>query len=178
MRRFHLFEFEDQTWLPRIFRDYLTSLLQYQITLSRIYAPVARKLREEMQATRCNEIIDLGSGGGGPLLQLQEILDTEEGFPVSVVLTDRFPNSRAIRMLRSHSGRIRYEDRPVDVTSIPSRLKGFRTLFTCFHHFDPDAALSILQSAVEDRSPIAVFEFTRRRAKNIAGMLLSPVAVL
>ena len=178
MRRVQLFEFEDQTWLPRMFRDYLTTLLHYQITSSRVYASAAPKLKDGMQQTNCTQIVDLGSGGGGPLIQIQEILEREEAFPVSVLLTDKFPNSRAIKVIRASSGNIQYEDHPVDITSIPSRLKGFRTLFTCFHHFDPDTAVRILQNAVDEMAPIAAFEFTNRRPSNIAGMLLSPIAVL
>ena len=178
MRRVHLFEFEDQTWLPRLFRDYLTGLLHYQITRSRVYAPAARKLKDWMQKTNCTQIVDLCSGGGGPLIQIQEILEREEAFPVSVLLTDKFPNSRAIKAIRDSNNSIQYEDHPVDIKSIPSRLKGFRTLFTCFHHFDPDTAVRILQDAVDEMAPIAAFEFTRRRPSNIAGMLLSPIAVL
>src|SRR5690606_9971371 len=41
-------------------------------------------------------------------------------------------------------------------------------IFTAFHHFDPPRATAILRDAVASRSPIAVFEFTRRRARNVA----------
>jgi len=29
MRRFHLFEWEDQPWLPAVFRDFITDHLRY-----------------------------------------------------------------------------------------------------------------------------------------------------
>jgi hypothetical protein len=57
-------------------------------------------------------------------------------------------------------------------------LQGFRTLFTCFHHFRPDTAREILADAVRQRHGIGVFEATERRLSAILGMLLTPLVVL
>jgi hypothetical protein len=41
-------------------------------------------------------------------------------------------------------------------------LHGFRTVFSAFHHFDPDVARAILADAFAHREGIAIFEGARR----------------
>jgi hypothetical protein len=172
MKRRQLFEFEDQEWLPRRFRRYLLEFLQFQITSDRVYAPVIPLLKDALVKARCRRILDIGSGEGGTILQVQTML-RQAGWPVSVTMTDKFPRSGA----PSIDGAA-YHREPVDARLIPPQLDGFRTFFTSFHHFRPADATAILGHAVEDRAPIAVFEFTGRSIGNLLGMLLSPIAVL
>jgi len=179
MRRFRLFEFEDQAWLPALFRDYLTETLKYQVTKYRTYAPVAGKIKDALGRTGYYQVVDLCSGAGGPQFQIQEILRNEYGLRVRVVMTDRFPNSKLVERLRhTRAEGVTYLSDSVDAAWIPADLKGLRTLFTSFHHLGPEAAIRVLRSAVEDGSPIGVFEFTERKALNLIGALLAPVALL
>jgi len=67
---------------------------------------------------------------------------------------------------------------PLDATATPKSLKGVRTLFNSFHHFRPEVARSILQAAVRDRSPIAIFELVGREPAMLLGVVLSWIAVL
>jgi hypothetical protein len=53
---------------------------------------------------------------------------------------------------------------------VPRELKGFRTMFTSFHHFSPEAARAILQNAVDAGEGIGVFEITRRAPATLALM--------
>jgi hypothetical protein len=178
MRRLHLFEFEDQKWLPPPLRRYLLEFLQFQIVSERIYAGAIPKLREALAKAGCRKVVDIGSGGGATILQVQRLL-RQAGWPVSVTMTDKYPHSRAILPgAEAAGGSALYHPEPVDALNIPPQLDGFRTFFTSFHHFRPTEAAAILRQAVEDRAPIAVFEFTQRRAANLLGMLLSPIAVL
>jgi hypothetical protein len=178
IRRLHLFEFGDQRWLPAVCRNYLAEILQYQITNYNLYTATLAKLKEILQLANCNCLVDLCSGCGGALFQLQELLE-RENLPVSVVLTDKFPDARTIKRLRQNpTGRITYFESSIDATKVPHHLTGLRTFFTCFHHFKPSEARIILMNAVADKAPIAVFEFTERKMANIIGMLLTPIAVL
>ena len=45
---------------------------------------------------------------------------------------------------------------------MPGELEGFRTLFTSFHHFRPDAALAVLADAVSKDEGVGIFEYTER----------------
>jgi hypothetical protein len=67
---------------------------------------------------------------------------------------------------------------PVDATQVSPALPGLRTLFTAFHHFEPPAAQAILQSAVDAREGIAIFEQTRRHLPALPVMLLLPLLAL
>ena len=178
MRRFHLFEFGDQTWLPPIFREYLVEFLQWQITTYEIYTPLVKKLKSILQRIDCHQIVDICSGGGGPVLQIQEILEKEEDYTVSVILSDKFPNPGVVRHSKLKSNlKIDYLCESVDATAIPNHLTGLHTFFTCFHHFNPDIAVQILKGVVAKRAPIGIFEFTERKQANIIGMLLSPIGI-
>jgi hypothetical protein len=56
--------------------------------------------------------------------------------------------------------------------NVPLELRGFRTMFTSFHHFSPLEALAILQDAVNARQGIGIFEITRRDPSTIGLMFL------
>jgi len=101
-----------------------------------------------------------------------------EGLEVRATLTDRFPNREAFRRIAAESrGRIEYEADPVDARSVPADRPGLRTVFNAFHHFAPAQARAILQSAVEAREPIAIFEIPHRSPAAIGAVLLTPLAV-
>jgi hypothetical protein len=102
-----------------------------------------------------------------------------EGYPVEVLLTDKYPNLHAREDAGINSSSLlQFEAASVDATDLPAELIGFRTLFTSFHHFEPDAAKAILADAVRKRQGIAIFESTRRHPLAILFMILSPLAVL
>jgi hypothetical protein len=65
-------------------------------------------------------------------------------------------------------GAITYWPYAVDATRVPTRLEGFRTIFSSFHHFSRREAIAILQSAVENRQGIGVFEVAQRHPVTIA----------
>jgi hypothetical protein len=76
-------------------------------------------------------------------------------------------------------GAVRSESAPVDATDVPPRLKGFRTLFTAFHHFPPEEAKKILANAVRGGQGIGVFEYTDRNVLHwTVFTLITPLTVL
>lgn len=175
----HLFEFEDLPWFPPVIRDAMTDLLGKAIEVGRIYHPVVPLLAEALQTTGDTEILDLCSGGGGPLPTLRRLLADDHGLDVEVKLSDFYPNAAAFeRITAQGDGRVSFVPTSVDATAVPAALTGFRTMFTCMHHFQPDKAQAILRDAwVKDRG-IAVFEFTERSVAGLAQMLLSPLSAL
>jgi hypothetical protein len=179
LRRLHLIEIEDQPWCPGPIRDAATDYLQFIIERAQPYLTVVPRLRAAFQRQGTRQVIDLGSGGGGPWLGLLPATLQGEDETLSVRLTDAYPNLATFQHIRTASGGwINYESTPVDATRVPGDLQGFRTLFTCFHHFRPDEAREILADAVRQRQGIAVFEATERRLPAILGMLLTPLIVL
>lgn len=175
MVRLQLFEFEDKAWLPIIFRDMITDAIQYDIDKYKIYDSIAPMLQKTMKQLKVNHIIDLCSGGSGPLLRFYKMFESDD-FPIKVTFTDKYPNTKSIQKIESYKDNINYIDRSIDAMDIPSNLKGIRTMFTSFHHFPPEQAKLILQNAINNNSPIGIFEFTERKIVNlILSLLLTPI---
>ncbi|MBZ0112392.1 MAG: class I SAM-dependent methyltransferase [Thermoanaerobaculia bacterium] len=174
MPRLHLLEIEDQTWCPRFLRDAATDLLAFvENSVDRPYHHFVGRLIEALEATSVDRIVDLCSGGGGPLPTLSRLLD-QHGHPVSIRLTDLHPNiDRLTQLTRDHEN-FEAEWAPVDATNVPEELAGMRLLCEGFHHFRPDDARSILQDAVDQGVPIAILELVARAPGSILGVLLSP----
>jgi hypothetical protein len=67
---------------------------------------------------------------------------------------------------------------PIDATNVPANLKGFRTMFSSFHHFDSTEARAILQDAVDKKESIAIFEAAGTHARTIFSTLFLPLGTL
>lgn len=177
MGRIHLFEFEDQSWFPAFLRNYGTDFLQFLSNKTGMYKPVVPIISEVLRECKTDTIIDLGSGGGGGLIRLNE--DLRKEFPgLKIVLTDYYPNLPAFENTKQRAPNFEYVSSPVDAREVPSDLKGLRTQFLSFHHFRPEDAAKILQNAVDSKSPIAIFEAQERSLTGILAMLFSPITVL
>ncbi|MDQ6679247.1 MAG: hypothetical protein M3Z09_18345 [Acidobacteriota bacterium] len=111
--------------------------------------------------------MDLCSGGTGPIVLIQRELE-ESGQPVTVRITDKFPNYDALRKITLESGgKLEAVFEPVDATAVPAGLLGFRTLFNAFHHFPPDVARRIISDACRVGQPIGIFEMTERSVPKV-----------
>ena len=162
--RLHLFELEDQPWFPGIIRDLATDYLCFMQATFRLHRLVVPLLAESLRATGHRQIVDLCSGGGGPVPEIQNDLSAN-GLDTHITLTDRFPNLPAFRRTaEAAAGRIGFVAESVDARSVPDRLRGFRTIFNSFHHFAPAEAQKILRNAAEAGQPIGVFEYPERSA--------------
>ena len=174
MRRFHLFEFEDLPWFPSLIRDAGTAFLEFVARQTHHGEALAPVLERALDRAHEDRIIDLCSGGSGPLPSTLAVIAEREGRTVRATLTDLYPNQNAFqRMTRDHPT-IDAEFESVDATSVPAHLKGLRTLFSGLHHFRPAEARGILANAVEDRESIAIFEVVARHPIAIFGMFLTP----
>ena len=172
--RLQLFEIEDQAWCPRGVRDFATDYLRFIETKIALHRPIVPMMSEVIRLTRAERVIDLCSGGGGPVPVLQKAL-AREGLAVNFTLTDRFPNVEAFQYLTEQSqGSIAFVAGAVDARAVPPELRGFRTLFNAFHHFDRADAVAVLTDAAEAGQPIGVFEIMER---NLRSMLVMPLLI-
>lgn len=175
--RLHLFEFEDLPWFPGVVRDLATDYLHFIEVIFRLDRPALAPFGEALRAARAQSVIDLCSGGGGPIPLLRRALAVQ-GLDLRVTLTDRFPNLAAFRRLEAESqGRISFVPHSVDARAVPRALRGFRTIFNSFHHFRPTDAMAVLRDAVDAQEPIGIFEIPERRLVLILPLLLTPLYV-
>ena len=177
MGRIHLFEFEDLDWFPDFLRDYGTDFLQFLSNLTNMFHPIIPILQKGLEKSGTYQIIDLGSGGGGPIPKLNKILKKQNP-GLQILLTDYFPYNDALALAKRTTDNIDFIKTPVDARNVPNHLKGLRTLFLSFHHFKPEDAQIILQNAVDSKSAIAIFEGQERSFVSLLAMFLSPVSVL
>ena len=173
MPRMHLMEIEDQPWCPGVIRDAATGYLAFVARVSGHAAALLPKLRETLARSGQNHIIDLCSGGAGPILAIAGDLRCE------ITMTDLYPNIEALRATADNQrGNVHYVATPVDARAVPDDLVGLRVIFNAFHHFQPDDARAVLQDAVRARQPIAIFELVAREPGPLVGMLLTPLLTM
>jgi hypothetical protein len=176
MHRIQFIEIHEQPWFPSFLRDEVTDALQYGIGFLKAYAPVGPALQSALHSSSSRTILDLCSGGGGPWMELSRSLKGD-ACANQICLSDKFPNLIAFQNVRAASGNhITFCKEPVDARNVPRELKGFRTIFSSYHHFPPEEARAVLQDAVDARESIGIFEVTRRAPSAIG--LMFPWALL
>lgn len=168
MKRLHLMEIEDLPWLPNFLRDAATGFLLVSHKIGKLNQHFVPILTSLMEKTKHRQIIDLGSGAGGPMpLIVSDMLDN--GMAVSATLTDLYPpQHRVTQVNQSGEAHLRYELESVDATNVPKRLPGIRTMICSFHHLDNETASKTLLNAQTQHQPIAIFEAFDR---NLLGFL-------
>jgi len=179
MKRLHLFEFEDQKWFPGILREYVTEILRYANNLVNSYMLSLPLIKEALEHSKDNKIVDLCSGAIGPWDQLYKELVASYG-AVALTLTDKYPSNE---MCDRHyndinKGNVTYLTESIDARNIPKHLQGMRTLFSGLHHFREEDVMKILTNAVNENNAIGIFEYTQRKGWAVVGALLSPLFVV
>jgi hypothetical protein len=157
--RNYIFEFEDLSGFPNSIRESMTDYLRYLITRVNFYKPVIPLIAEGVNQTSSSRIIDLCSGGGGAIEQIQCNLLQQSNLEIKIILTDKYPNRSAFEYLSAKTnGRISFSHESVNAADVPESLNGFRTIFSGFHHFDPAFAKAVIQNAVDAKSGIGIFD--------------------
>jgi hypothetical protein len=174
LRRHQLFEILDQAWCPQAVRHGATDCLEAIISRSDIYRPIQAEIFRAIADCGAERVVDLCSGGGGPWLSPSWRGALAKHAPLTVFLTDKFP-SGALAARLSGDTSIRSVDFSVDAASVPESLKGFRTIFSSFHHFPDAVARDVLGDAVRCGDGFAMAEVTARTLRAFATILLMPV---
>ncbi len=160
MQRIQLPEFIDFDWFPSWLRTSMTHLIVVVARLlgaSQVLATLASRV---LQDGRIDQIIDLGSGAGGPMPEVIRILRAEqETADVRLIMTDRHPNLEALEALNVEGqAHIRYLPEPVDAMDLASAPPGLKTMVNAFHHLPPDDARHFLAAAQAARQPLLIYE--------------------
>ncbi len=84
MNRLHAFEWEDQPWLPRVFRDCITDHLRFALEAEEameMHRAVAACLKAAMERLGTREIVDLCSGGWRTVTRGTALFSVRNGIP-------------------------------------------------------------------------------------------------
>src|SRR5262245_20810901 len=99
----HLFELEDFAWFPAVLRDGGTAYLALAARAgdhARHIVPIVRRALATSSEPR---LVDLCSGGGGPIAGVVARL-ADDGHATRAVLTDLYPNLACFSRVSSASG--------------------------------------------------------------------------
>ena len=172
-----LFEIHDQPWFPQFLRDQFVDGLQMVLDVMETYKPIAQLLRERVEECNSERVLDLCSGSGGPWPSLARHFEMQGASLPEVLLTDKYPSTTKLHDLKAWAASgIYYLEHSIDATRIPGYLKGFRTLFSSFHHLDRDEAYSLLQDSVNRRQGIGIFEAPGPHALTLLSVFFIPLA--
>lgn len=169
MARMHLFELADQDWYPRTLADAGTAYLRVIEKAFKAGELLAPPVQAALTSSGRDRIVDLGSGAGGPAVEVA----AHCGVPVT--LTDLVPSTAALAALAGPD--VTVHPQPVDAAAVPDSLPGVRTLFNAFHHFDDPQALAVLRDAVRAGEPIVILEMSERAPQTVLGSALIPLFV-
>ncbi|TPV95792.1 MAG: hypothetical protein B7733_08215 [Myxococcales bacterium FL481] len=180
MKRLHTLEFEDLAWCPSWIRTAMTNVLVVFARKMGINAAVDHLVTRILAEHQLDRIVDLGSGGGGAMLDvLGRLRARPQTRDVRLILSDQYPNLDAMARFpdRDDAAPIRYLATPVDATSLSSAPVGLRTMVNCFHHMRPEQARQILASAQCSGLPFLVFEAEDNEIPRIVWLLSFPIAL-
>jgi hypothetical protein len=158
--RVQAFEFNDQPWVPAVLRDTIVEALSRTLRWGKIIEALVDPFERFLERTGTSEVLDLGSGAGGPASILASSL-ARRGRSVRFLLSDLFPRPDAwAELRRAQPEHIDFVTEPLDATSIPpEHARGrARVILNVLHHFPPELARAVLRAAVEDGAPIFIAE--------------------
>lgn len=160
MQRIHSFEFEDFHWFPNLLRTLMT---RYLVAIHKMLGtgPTLSDLMEKvLKQAGSTQIVDLCSGGGGPMEEVMTILHNRGLTDLKMTMTDLYPNKAAAKRINAEDGQIRYKTDPVNAADVSGELNGLRTMICSLHHMPPTVAKDILKDAMEDNQPICIYEIS------------------
>lgn len=167
--RLQLFEFNDLDQVPSSVRDTVVESLSRTLAWGRMMDGLVPPFEAFLRAVDATsgagggpvELLDLGSGGGGPATLLADALRRAGRTPPRIVLTDLHPRIEIWEGIRAaHPGVIDFVADPVDATQIPEPISAGRPrlLVNVLHHLPPDLAAAVLEDAVRGGRGVFVSE--------------------
>ncbi len=178
MKRVQLFEFEDFQWFPSFLRTSMTNLIVVINKMMGVSDVLAKFISDISKDHPVTHIVDLGSGAGGAMPEVQQKLAIDYQVNTHLTLTDLYPNADALKKF-NHEGNtnLTYNTSSVDATKLDQTPKGLKTMINCFHHMRPEQAKAILTSAKESKEPILIYELTENKMPLLLWWLLLPLSL-
>lgn len=184
--RVQSFEFNDLPWVPAVLRDTIVESLSRALRWGKILDGLVDPFERFLDHADAREVLDLGSGAGGPASILAAAL-SGRGRDVQFLLTDLFPRPEVWQRLRSaQPAHLAFVPEPVDATAIaPEVSRGrARAILNVLHHLPPELAASVIACAVRDRAPLFIAEGFERNPlrflpfafSGLPALVVSPLA--
>ena len=175
LRRRQGFEFGDQAWVRGWLREAYLEGLNLATRLGGQYRRAPAVFRAWARAAGAAEVLDLGSGGGGPVAQLLAAAERDAQPLPRVVLSDVHPQVALFRRWQARFGaaRLGFRPEPVPADAVPADAPGARCLIAVFHHFAPDLARRVVADALRRGGSLFILEPFQRDARHFLFALLA-----
>jgi hypothetical protein len=180
MKRIQLFEFEDQNWFPNNIRIGLTRLIMVLHKMLGLADVLSERIGHALTKSENSTIVDLGSGAGGAMPDVLELVKNKEGFEkTNLILSDLFPNSATAASINDlNDPSLKYETQPVDATQLNNAPSGLKTMINSFHHMNPTNAKRILNSAAENKESLFIYEMAENKIPVVLWWLFLPLSLV
>ena len=180
LKRIHLFEIEDQSWFPNWLRDCMTKSLNVMHDLVEINKDLPELIAKVLKETNTTSIIDLCSGGGGPMVEAVNILKSKYGLKnIKLKMTDLYPHKAFAQYINSQNDdSSTYSTQSTNAINIPASEKGLRTMICSFHHMKPPIAKQILKNALDSRQPILLYEISDNSSPVFLTLITMPITFI
>lgn len=170
LKRMNLFEFCDQKWLKGAWREAYLDGLNTTFKMFKLHADLAKPFNLWISKSNKKNVLELCSGGGGPINTLIE--KSDEKFIIT--LSDLNPDVNAFEKVKEkYPDRISFINKSTDATDT----KGLETnlIFMCssFHHFSPQMAQKILLNAYKNSNGIFIQEILSRNFFNMISSIFN-----
>ncbi len=180
MKRIQLFEFEDYQWLPNPIRKGITNLIvvfHKMMGSSEVIASLVKELKQKHDFT---QIVDMGSGSGGPMINVIKTLNEQSGGgPFSLLLTDLYPNEDIVNLINEQKiPNVSYDPKSLNASNLKDAPKGLKTMVGSFHHMDVPTARKILNSAQDNKEPILIYEVAKNTIPLILWLVYLPLSLV
>ncbi|MGB1043191.1 MAG: hypothetical protein ACPGU6_07340 [Tenacibaculum sp.] len=179
MKRIQLFEFEDFNWLPSFIRSSITNLLALLLKMLKtkeIASALIKNIKKEHNFT---QIVDLGSGSGGVMINVIQEINKNNNTPVNLLLTDLHPNTSVVKNINNlNINNVHYQQEPLNATDFKNAPNGLKTMMNSFHHMPPDSAKKILKTAQENKQPLLIYEMGENNIPTLLWWLLLPLSIV
>ncbi len=177
MKRVQLFEFEDFTWFPSVFRSTMTKLIVVMHRLLGTKEVIASLLKEVQKEYSFSKIIDLGSGSGGIMPTVIDYLNESE-HKIKLMLSDLHPNKEFVENFnKQNHNNISYLTSSLDASTHKEKSEGLKTMMNSFHHMQPKVAKAILKNAQDNKQAILIYEMAENKMPFLVWFLLLPISL-
>lgn len=173
--RIHLFEFGDQPWLRGWWREAYLDCLNIGLRsggqfrcLHRVFSTWAQRLPD---AT----VLDLGSGGGGPIRTMLRAAARDGTAMPRIFLSDLFPSREHYQDLERQHGthQLSFIPEPISALDVGRTDIRLRSICSTFHHFQPLEAAALVRDAAEHADGLFIAEPLQRNLRHFLLVLLS-----
>ncbi len=174
-KRKHWAEFGDQQWMSGWIREGYLDCLNFGLRVGGQFRQLHTVFADWTKRNEHLPILDLGSGGGGPIeTMLREAHRSRTRLP-QIFLSDLHPSVDHYARLSSafSSQQLSFISQPVSATQTAHLQFTLRSLCATFHHFRPETARDVIRDALTCGRSLLIVEPLQRDLRHLLLVLLS-----